>query len=134
MPLSIFEMSSKQGHNLSSSSSAGGASTYSPDQIAGSGGVEPASSTVIQDRKISCTSRFAMYGARWDNVVCGLFGGATLAVQRGSETKFVHGQMKTLNASPQRLSSIQALLGMPIPRGLVMTPGMKTRSMDVLFE
>ena len=33
-----------------------------------------------------------MYGARCDNVVCGLIGGATLAIRRGSETPLVRGQ------------------------------------------
>ena len=44
-----------------------------------------------------------MYGARRDNVVCSLFGRATLATSRGSETLFVHVRMKTPNASPQAI-------------------------------
>ena len=40
-----------------------------------------------------------MYGTHCDNVVCGLIGGAILAIRPGSETPFVHGRMKTPNAS-----------------------------------
>ena len=44
-----------------------------------------------------------MHGAYWDNVVCILFSGAILVIGRGSEIPFVHGQMKTLNASMQAI-------------------------------
>ena len=44
-----------------------------------------------------------MYEARLDNVVCGLIGGATLTIRRESETLFVHGRVKMLNASPQAI-------------------------------
>ena len=70
---------------------------------AGRGGIKPALSIVIQNRQISHPSRSPMYGARLDNVVCGLISGATLAIRRGSETPFVHGRVKTPNASPQAI-------------------------------
>ena len=44
-----------------------------------------------------------MYGARQDNGICGLFGGATFAIRRGSETPFVHRRGKTPNASAQAI-------------------------------
>ena len=34
-------------------------------------------------------------------MICGLFGGAALAIRRGSENPLVDGRMKTSNASPQ---------------------------------
>ena len=36
-------------------------------------------------------------------MVCGLIGGATLAIRRGSETPFVHGRVNTPNASLQAI-------------------------------
>ena len=36
-------------------------------------------------------------------MVCGLFGGATLAIGRGSETLFVHERIKVPNASSQAI-------------------------------
>ena len=36
-------------------------------------------------------------------MVCGLIGGAALAIRRGSETPFVHGRVKSPNASPQAI-------------------------------
>ena len=36
-------------------------------------------------------------------MVCCLIGGATLAIRRGSETPFVHGRVKTPNASLQAI-------------------------------
>ena len=36
-------------------------------------------------------------------MVCGLIGGATLAIRQGSETLFVQGRVNTLNASPQAI-------------------------------
>ena len=70
---------------------------------AGYDGVKPASSIVIQNGQISHPSRCLMYGARWDNVICGLIGGASLAIQSENETPFAHEQVKTPNTSPQAI-------------------------------
>ena len=48
---------------------------------AGCGGTKPASNIVIQNRQISHPSSCSMYGARLNEVVCGLIGGATLAIR-----------------------------------------------------
>ena len=47
---------------------------------AGSDVVKPASSFVIQNRQTSCFMWCPMYGARYYNVVCGLFRNAALAI------------------------------------------------------
>ena len=47
---------------------------------AGSNVVKPASSFVIQNRQTSCFMWCPMYGARYYNVVCGLFRNAALAI------------------------------------------------------
>ena len=36
-------------------------------------------------------------------MICSLFGSAILAIRRGSETPFIHGRMKTSNASPHAI-------------------------------
>ena len=44
-------------------------------------------------------------------MVCGLIGGATLAIRQGSETPFVRGRVKTPNASPQAIELNQRCSG-----------------------
>ena len=44
-----------------------------------------------------------MYRERIDNVICSLIGGVTLAIWRGSKAPFVHGRVKTSNASLQAI-------------------------------
>ena len=60
----------------------------------------PVSSSESSDQP---PSRCPMYGARWNNVVCGLISGATLAIRRRRETQFVHRRVKMPNASPQAI-------------------------------
>ena len=59
-----------------------------------------------------------MYGTHRENVVCGLIGGATFAIRRGSEAPFVRGRVKTSTPVRRRLSLTQDVLGKPIPRSL----------------
>ena len=52
-----------------------------PESDAGNDFVKPASSFVIQSRQISCSMWCPIYGARYYNVVWGLFRGAALAIR-----------------------------------------------------
>ena len=97
------------------------------DSDAGSGGIDPASRIVIRNRQTSHPR-----GVRRDNVVCGLFGGTTPAIQRRNEISFVYRWMKTSNASPRAIEL--AVLGKLIPMGLVLALKMKTPSTDVLLK
>ena len=67
---------------------------YCQDQMLAVSGI---SQHRISSSKLIRTShpfRCLIYAARWDNMVCGLFGGTTLAIWRGSETPFVHEWIK----------------------------------------
>ena len=79
-------------------------------------------------------------------MVCGFFGGVTLAIRRGSETPFLHERIKTPMPVRRRLSPKYSGQGHAKgastgPRNENMKNGcafevfrMKTRSMDVLLE
>ena len=68
---------------------------------AGSDGTQPASCVDIQNRQSTYSCRCPMYGACQNNVFCGLFCSATLAIQCRSKAPFVHERLKTPNTSPQ---------------------------------
>ena len=57
------------------------------------------------------------------NVVCDLIGGTTLAIQRGSETLFVCGRVKTPNASPQAIELNPRCSGQTHSKGSGNGPG-----------
>ena len=117
---------------------------------AGCSGINPSSRIIIQNHQTSHPSRWPMYGAHWDNVVCSLISGTTLTIQQGSETLFVHGQVKTPHNSAREQDHIctrtsenvqhqsagglrltQDVLGKPILKGQELVLGMKTWSTDV---
>ena len=62
---------------------------------AGSDDIRPSSSIVIQNHQAICFSRCPTYGARLNNVVCGLLGCATPAIRQGTGTN-----ENTPNANP----------------------------------
>ena len=101
---------------------------------AGCGGIKPALSIVIQNRQTSHPSRCPMYEVCCDKLVCGLIGGATLAILRGSEAPFAYGRVETPNASPQAIELNPRCSGKPIPRGLESALRLKTWSTDVRLD
>ena len=68
---------------------------------AGSDGTQPASCIDIQNRQSTYSCRCLIYGACQNDVFCGLFCSATLAIRYGSKAPFVHERLKTPNTSPQ---------------------------------
>ena len=64
-----------------------------------------------------------MYGACWDNVVCGLIGGTTLAIRRGSENPYVHERVETPNDSLQAIELNPRCSGQAHPKGPRTGPG-----------
>ena len=68
---------------------------------AGSDGTQPASCVDIQNRQSSYSCGCPMYGACQNDVFCGLFCSATLAIRCRSKAPFVHERLKTPNTSPQ---------------------------------
>ena len=101
---------------------------------AGSGGIMPASSIVIQNCQTSQLSRFSTYGSRCDNLVCGLIGGATIANRGGSETPFVHGRMKTPNTSPQAIQLNPRCFGQAHSKGPRTGPGNENMEYRLAFR
>ena len=70
---------------------------------AGSDGTQPASCVDIQNRHSTYSCRCPMYGACQNDVFCGLFCSATLAIRCRSKAPFVHERLKTPNTSPQAI-------------------------------
>ena len=68
---------------------------------AGSDGTQPASCVDILSRQSTYSCRCPMYGACQNDVFCGLFYSATLAIRCRSKAPFVHERLKTPNTSPQ---------------------------------
>ena len=68
---------------------------------AGSDGTQPASCVDIQNRQFTYSCRCPMYGACQNNVFCGLFCSATLAIRCRSKAPFVHERLKAPNTSPK---------------------------------
>ena len=68
---------------------------------AGSDGTQPASCVDIQNRQSTYSCRCPMYGACQNDVCCGLFCSATLAIQCRSKAPFVHERLETPNTSPK---------------------------------
>ena len=68
---------------------------------AGSDGTQPASCVDIQNRQSTYSCGCPMYGACQNDVFCGLFCSATLAIRCRSKAPFVHERLKTPNTSPQ---------------------------------
>ena len=68
---------------------------------AGSDGTQPASCVDIQNRQSTYSCRCPMYGACQNNVFCGLFCSATLAIRCRSRAPFVHERLKAPNTSLQ---------------------------------
>ena len=68
---------------------------------AGSDGTQPASCVDIQNRQSTYSCRCPMYGACQNDVFCGLFYSATLAIRCRSKAPFVHERLKTPITSPQ---------------------------------
>ena len=66
-----------------------------------SDGTQPATCVDIQNRQSTYSCRCPMYGACQNDVFCGLFYSATLAIRCRSKTPFVHERLKTSNTSPQ---------------------------------
>ena len=66
-----------------------------------SDGTQPASCVDIQNRQSTYSCRCPMYGACQNDVFCGLFYSATLAIRCRSKAPFVHVRLKTPNTSPQ---------------------------------
>ena len=67
-------------------------------------------------------------------MICGLIGGPTIAIRRESETLFVHGQIKTLNASPQAIELNPRCYGQAHSKGIELALGIKTCSTDVRLK
>ena len=67
-------------------------------------------------------------------MVCDLIGGATLAIRQRIEIPFVHGPVKTPNASPQTIELNPRSSEQAIPGGLELALEMKTWSTDVRLE
>ena len=65
---------------------------------------------------------------------CGLIGGATLAIRRGSETPFLHGRVKTANASPQAIELNPRCSGQAHSKGPGTGPGNKNMEYGCAFE
>ena len=68
---------------------------------ADSDGTQPASCVDIQNHQSTYSCRCPMYGTCQNNVFCGLFCSATLAIRCRSKTPFVHERLKAPNTSPQ---------------------------------
>ena len=68
---------------------------------AGSDGTQPASCVDIPNRQSTYSCRCPMYGACQNDVFCGLFCSATLAIRCRRKAPFVHERQKTPNTSPQ---------------------------------
>ena len=68
---------------------------------AGSDGTQPASWVDIQNCQSTYSCRCPMYGACQNDVFCGLFCSATLAIRCRSKAPFVHERLKTPNTNPQ---------------------------------
>ena len=68
---------------------------------AGSDGTQPASCVDIQNRQSTYSCRCLMYRACQNDVFCGLFYSATLAIRCRSKAPFVYERLKTPNTSPQ---------------------------------
>ena len=68
---------------------------------AGSDGTQPASCVDIQNRQSTYSCRCPMYRACQNDVFCGLFCSATLAIRCRSKAPFAHERLKTPNTSPQ---------------------------------
>ena len=79
-------------------SSFGKGSTFSN---AGNDGTQPASCVDIQNRQSTYSCGCPMYGACQNDVFCGLFCSATLAIRCRSKAPFVHERLKTPNTTPQ---------------------------------
>ena len=75
-----------------------------------------------------------MYGARCDNVICGLIDGATLAIWLESESSFVHGRVKTPDASSKAIELNPRYFGQAHSKGPRIGLGKKTWSTDVRLE
>ena len=101
---------------------------------AGSDGAKPASSFIIENCQTSCSVGCLIYGARYKNVVCGLFDGVAHAIRWRSETPFVHRRMESPNTSSQAIELTQSVRAKLIPTGLALVLGMKTRSLDVFSQ
>ena len=67
-------------------------------------------------------------------MVCGLIGGATLAIRRGSETPFVHGRVKMPNASPQAIELNPKCSGQAHSKGPRTGPGNENREYGCAFR
>ena len=72
---------------------------------AGSDGTQPASCVYIQNRQSTYSCGCPMYGACQNNVFCGLFCSATLAIRCRSKAPFVHERLKAPNTSPPAFES-----------------------------
>ena len=68
---------------------------------AGSDDTPPASCVDIPNRQSTYSCGCPMYGACQNNVFCGLFCSATLAIRCRSKAPFVHERLKIPNTSPQ---------------------------------
>ena len=69
----------------------------------------------------------------WDDVVSGLFSGTTLQLEDGLRPHLCINEQKRLKPKYKQLSLIQSALEKPIPKGLVLTLGMKAWIADILF-
>ena len=96
---------------------------------AGSDVVKPASSFVIQNLQTSFSMWCPMYGARYWNVVCGLFRGAALPIGQGARPHLCTDEWNCPTPVLKRLSLTQAARDKLIPTGLPPVLGTKTRSL-----
>ena len=67
-------------------------------------------------------------------MVFDLIGGATLAIRRGCETPFVHGRVKTPNASPQAIELNPRCSGQTHFNGARTGPGNENREYGCAFR